>query len=154
MTLSRHIEAGVGTQCTIDLGGKTDMPAVNLPGKPLRVTGTVVNITDGRYTVTGPMFTGMQLSLGRTVVLDAGGVLILVSEKPQEPFDVGIFMHAGIDPAAKKFILIKSKQHFLAGFGTLAKHIAMVAGPGVCGSDFSQFNYTKLERPIYPLDAF
>ena len=147
------IEAGVGTKCTIDLGGKINMPAINLPGRPFRVTGTVLNITDGRYTVTGPMFTGMRLSLGRTVVLDVGGVLILVSEKPQEPFDVGIFTHAGIDPAAKKFILIKSKQHFLAGLGTLAKHIVMVAGPGVCGSDFSQFNYTKLERPIYPLDV-
>ncbi len=146
------IEAGAGATCTIDLGGKTDMPAINLPGKPLTVTGTVMNITDGRYTVTGPMFTGMQLSLGRTVVLDVGGVLILVSEKPQEPFDVGIFTHAGIDPASRKFILIKSKQHFMAGFATLAKHIVMVAGPGVCGSDFSQFNYTKLERPIYPLD--
>lgn len=148
------IKVDVGATCTIDLGGKTDMPAINLPGRPLRVIGKVVNITDGRYTVTGPMFTGMQLSLGRTVVLDVDGVLILVSEKPQEPFDMGIFTHAGIDPAAKKFILIKSKQHFLAGFGTLAKHIVMVAGPGVCGSDFSQFNYTRLERPIYPFDAF
>lgn len=147
------ISAGMGAQCTIDLGGKTDMPAVNLRGKPLRVTGTVVNITDGRYTVTGPMFTGMRLSLGRTAVLDTGGILILVSEKPQEPFDAGIFTHAGILPETKKFILIKSKQHFLAGFGSLAKHIVMVAGPGVCGSDFSQFNYTNLERPMFPLDA-
>lgn len=146
------ISAGMGAQCTIDLGGKTDMPAVNLRGKPLRLTGTVVNITDGSYTVTGPMFTGMRISLGRTVVLATGGVLILVSEKPQEPFDTGIFTHAGIQPETKKYILIKSKQHFLAGFGKLAKHIVMVAGPGVCGSDFSQFNYTKLERPIFPLD--
>src|SRR5690606_11950361 len=105
------IKAGVGAQCTIDLGGKTDMPAISLTGRPLTGTGKVVNITDGRYTVTGPMFTGMQLSLGRTVVLDVDGVLILVSEKPQEPFDVGIFTHAGIDPTAKKIILIKSKQH-------------------------------------------
>ena len=147
------IEAGEGAVCTLDLGGKTDMPAINLSAQPLRVTGTVVKITDGRYTVTGPMFTGMQLSLGRTVVLDTGKVLVVVSEKPQEPFDIGIFTHAGIDPASKKFILIKSKQHFMAGFATLAKHIVMVAGPGVCGSDFSQFNYTRLERPIYPLDA-
>lgn len=148
------ITAGVGSTCTIDLGGKTEVPAINLRSNPLRVTGTVINITDGCYTVTGPMFTGMRLSLGRTVVLDVAAVQIVVSEKPQEPFDVGIFTHAGIDPAAKKFILIKSKQHFLASFGNLAKHIVMVAGPGVCGSDFKKFNYTKLERPIYPLDPF
>lgn len=147
------VSAGIGAQCTLEIGGKTDMPAINLIGKPLPVTGTVVNITDGSYTVTGPMYTGMRLSLGRTAVLDIGGILIVVSEKPQEPFDVGIFTHAGIRPEQKKFILIKSKQHFRAGFEDLARHIVMVAGPGICGSDFSKFNYTNLKRPIFPFDG-
>lgn len=146
------ITAGIGTACDIDLGGKTDMPALGLAGVPLRVSGEVINITDGTYTVTGPMFTGMRLSLGRTVVFDTGNVLILISERPQEPFDVGIFTHAGIDPSTKKFVLIKSKQHFRAGFEAIARHIVMVAGPGVCGSDFFSFPYKNLKRPIFPLD--
>jgi microcystin degradation protein MlrC len=147
------IKAGVGAEVTIDLGGKTDMPALNLKGEPLTITGTVVTITDGNYTITGPMFTGMQLSLGRTAVLEVNGILIFVSERPQEPYDTGLFTHAGVDPAHKRYVLIKSRQHFRAGFGPLARHVVLVAGPGVCSSDYSLFPFKHLARPIYPLDA-
>ncbi|BDB27004.1 M81 family metallopeptidase [Cupriavidus sp. P-10] len=146
------IEAGVGKTVTVDVGGKTDMPALGLKGKPLRLTGQVRCITDGAYQVTGPMFTGMRLSLGRTAVLDVDGALVVVCEKPQEPFDTGVFTHAGIDLSRRKYVLIKSRQHFRAGFEPIAKDIVLVAGPGVCSSDYSQFPFRNLRRPIYPLD--
>ncbi|MGH8856609.1 MAG: M81 family metallopeptidase [Polaromonas sp.] len=150
--VAQMIQAGVGQQVTVAVGGKTDMPALNLKGQPLTLTGRVKCITDGSYQVTGPMFTGMQLSLGRTAVLDVEGTLVMVCEKPQEPFDTGLFTHAGIDLARKKYILIKSRQHFRAGFGPIARHIVLVAGPGVCSSDYSLFPFRNLRRPIYPLE--
>lgn len=148
------VAAGVGQTVTLDVGGKTDMPALGLKGTPLRLTGRVQCITDGNYQVTGPMFTGMKLSLGRTVVLDVGGTLVVVCEKPQEPFDSGVFTHAGIDLSRRKYILIKSRQHFRAGFEPIAKEIVLVAGPGVCSSDYSQFPFRNLRRPIYPLEPY
>jgi microcystin degradation protein MlrC len=152
VAVDQLIQAGVGAELTLDIGGKTDMPALGLKGEPLRVTGKVVKITDGTYTVTGPMFTGMRLSIGKTAIIDTGGVLIFVCEKPQEPYDTGLFTHAGVDPATKKYVLIKSRQHFRAGFEPLAKHIVLIAGPGVCSSDYSLFPFQHLARPIYPLD--
>ncbi len=146
------IRSGIGETVTIDLGGKTDMPELELKGQPLRITGKIVNITDGNFQITGPMFTGMWLSLGRTVVLESNGVTIFISEKPQEPYDVGVFTHAGIDPFSKKYVLIKSRQHFRAGFEKDAKHIVLIAGPGVCSSDYDIFPFRHLSRPIYPLD--
>ncbi|AQV98448.1 ABC transporter substrate-binding protein [Cupriavidus necator] len=147
------IAAGVGQSVTLDVGGKTDMPALDIKGRPLRLTGRVQCITDGNYQVTGPMFTGMKLSLGRTVVLDVAGTLVVICEKPQEPFDTGVFTHAGIDLSRRKYILIKSRQHFRAGFEPIASEIVLVAGPGVCSSDYSQFPFRNLRRPIYPLEA-
>jgi len=147
------VRAGEGAELTVDIGGKTDMPELQMKGRPLSVTGKVAKITDGTYTITGPMFTGMTLSLGRTVVLESAGVQIFVSERPQEPYDTGLFTHAGVDPAKKKYVLIKSRQHFRAGFGPLARHVVLVAGPGVCSSDYSLFPFKNLPRPIYPLDA-
>jgi len=146
------IQAGVGATLTIDLGGKTDMPELGLKGQPLQITGTISNITDGNFQITGPMFTGMWLSLGRTVVMESNGVTIFISEKPQEPYDVGVFTHAGIDPFSKKYVLIKSRQHFRAGFEKDARHIVLIAGPGVCSSDYGIFPFRHLSRPIYPLD--
>ena len=146
------IQAGVGAEVVLDIGGKTDVPALGIKGEPLNVKARVVKITDGNFTVTGPMCTGMQLSTGKTAVIEADGILIFVCEKPQEPYDTGVFTHAGVDPATKKYVLIKSRQHFRAGFEPLAKHIVLVAGPGVCSSDYSQFPFKHLSRPIYPLD--
>lgn len=146
-------EKRIGDEVTVDVGGKIDMPALQLTGKPLRLTGVIEKLTDGNYTITGPMFTGMTLSLGRTVVLRIGeSVRVFISERPQEPYDIGLFTHAGIDPAQVKYVLIKSRQHFRAGFGPFARHVVLVSGPGVCSSDYGLFPFEHLSRPIYPLD--
>jgi microcystin degradation protein MlrC len=150
--VGRMIDAGEGARITLTIGGRFDMPMLDLAGEPLQVTGTVKRITDGRFTITGPMMTGMTVDLGRTAVLDTGAIEILVSEGRSEPYDLGVFTHADIDPARKKFLLIKSRQHFRAGFEPIAAHIVMAAGPGVCASDIALFPYKKLRSPIYPID--
>ena len=152
-TVATLFEQGEGAKVTADVGGKTDMPALQLKGQPLRLSGVVERLTDGEYTVTGPMYTGMRLSLGRTAVLRVGTVRIFISERPQEPYDTGVFTHAGVDPAQSKYVLLKSRQHFRAGFEPFAKHIVLVSGPGVCSSDYSLFPFQHLPRPMYPLDA-
>lgn len=146
------IGAGVGATVELDIGGKVDMPALGLEGHPLRLSGKVTRITDGRFRVTGPMMTGIMIDLGRCAVLDTGPMRLLVCERRLETFDVGCFTHAGLDPSASRYVLIKSRQHFRAGFEPIAKHIVMVAGPGVCSSDYDAFPFQKLTRPIYPLD--
>ncbi len=151
-SVAQMLDAGVGAEVTLQLGGKTDSPAMDLAGRPISVSGTVRCITDGRFVVTGPMATGSRMNMGRTAVLRAGSVDIVISERRHEPFDTGCFTHAGIDPAAKRYVLIKSRQHFRAGFGPIAKHVVLVAGPGVCSSDYEAFGFKNLRRPIYPLD--
>ncbi|MYN11817.1 ABC transporter substrate-binding protein [Pusillimonas sp. TS35] len=152
-TVDALFRAGIGAQVTVQVGGRTDMPALGLKGRPLTLSGTVHTLTDGNYVVTGPMFTGMKLCLGRTAVLKVGSVLVFISERAQEPYDTGVFTHAGVDPAACKYVLLKSRQHFRAGFGPFARHVVLVSGPGVCSSDYSLFPFQHLARPIYPLDA-
>ena len=151
-SVAQMIAAGVGGQVNLMLGGKVDMPSIGLKGKPLKIAGKVHTITDGEFVVTGPMSTGSRVRMGRSAVLDTGTMLILVSEKRSEPFDLGIFRHAGIEPTAHKFVLIKSRQHFRAGFEPIAKHIVECQGQGVTAADFALFPFKNLKRPIYPLD--
>lgn len=146
------VEAGVGAEVTIQLGGKTNFPAIGVEGRPLELTGRVRRLTDGAFTVTGPMFTGSKVNIGRTAVLDTGTVEIVIAEERHEPFDTGCFTHAGIDPAKKHYILIKSRQHFRAGFEPIIKHVVMVSGPGITTSDYDLFPWKGVRRPIYPLD--
>jgi microcystin degradation protein MlrC len=148
------IEAGVGSTITLDVGGKIDMPAIGRTGEPLRLTGVVRAITDGEYTVTGPQFTGMRCYMGRTAVLDTGAAEIVVIERNQEPWDRGVFTSVGIDPTAKRFLLLKSRMYFRPVFLPIAKGHVFCDAPGVGTSDWTAFEYRKLRRPIYPLDDF
>jgi microcystin degradation protein MlrC len=147
------IEAGEGQKVRLALGGKTAMPSIGLAGKPLDVEGRVERVTDGAFTITGPMYTGIRTFLGRTAVLDTGRAKIVVTSRPHEPFDLGVFTHAGIDPRKQRYIMLKSRIHYRAGFKPIASHIVECAGEGVTNADLSVYDYRKLVRPIYPLDA-
>ncbi len=148
----RLVEAGTAAGVTLPLGGRIDMPQINLPGKPLSVTGKVTRITDGEFTVTGPMATGTRVRMGKTAVLDTGAMQIVVSEGRSEPFDTGVFTHCGIDPRRKKYVLIKSRQHFRAGFEPIARHIVLCDGDGVTSSNLEIFTYRNRRRPLYPFE--
>jgi microcystin degradation protein MlrC len=150
--MARILAAGTAASVTLPLGGKIDMPQINLPGKPLTVTGRVTRITDGEFVVTGPMATGTRVRMGRTAVLDTGAVQIVVSERRSEPFDLGVFTHCGIDPRRKRYVLIKSRQHFRAGFEPIARHIVLCDGDGCTSSDLTLFTYKNRRRPLYPFD--
>jgi microcystin degradation protein MlrC len=150
--VARIVSAGTAASVTLDLGGRIDMPQLNLKGRPLPVTGKVARITDGEFVVTGPMATGTRVRMGRTAVLDTGPMQIVISERRSEPFDLGVFTHAGIDPRRKHYALIKSRQHFRAGFEPIARHIVLCDGDGVTSSDLSLFDYRKRRRPLYPFE--
>lgn len=150
--VERLVGAGTAASITLPVGGRTDMPQLNLTGTPLTVTGRIARVTDGEFVVTGPMATGTRVRMGRTVVLDTGPVQLVVSERRSEPFDLGVFTHCGIDPRRKRYVLIKSRQHFRAGFERIARHIVLCDGDGVTSSDLRLFNYRRRRRPLYPFE--
>jgi len=150
--VDKMIACGEGNEITLTIGGKTSVSSIAQVGHSLSCTGTVRKITDGRFIIKGPMQTGLEVCLGRTAILDIGAAKIVLSEERWEPYDPGCFTHAGLDPESCRFILVKSRQHFRAGFEPIASHIVLAAGPGVCSSDYAQFDFKRLVKPIFPLD--
>ena len=151
--VAQCIAAGVGTKITLKVGGKMDMPSINLKGEPLLLSGVVRAITDGEYTITGPQLTGVRSYMGRTVVLDTGAAEIVICERSQEPWDLGVFTSVGIDPRRKKYLVLKSRMYFRPVFLPIAKAAIECNGVGVTSSDWKLFPYKEIRRPIYPIDA-
>ncbi len=147
------IAAGVGSKITIKLGGKTDMPQIGRKGEPLEVTGKIRVISDGEFIVRGPMYTGVRTFMGPTAVLDTGDIEFVVISRNHEPWDLGVFRSVGIEPTAKKFLLLKSRIHYRAGFLPIARHIVECSGVGVTSSDNDLFTFKEVRRPIFPLDT-
>jgi len=116
------------------------------------VSGRVAAITDGEIVFTGPMYTGVRSHLGRTAVLDTGRARIVVTERHHEPFDLVIFRHCGIEPTKARYLMLKSRIHYRAGFKAIASHIVECQGEGVTNADLGVYRYERLRRPIFPLD--
>jgi microcystin degradation protein MlrC len=148
----RMQEAGPGATLALDLGGRTEMTSVGARAEPLRLTGKVRSLSDGEWIVRGPMYTGAKVTTGPTAVLEAEGLRIVVTSLHHEPWDAGIFTNNGIDPRHCRYLLLKSRIHYRAGFAPLAKATITLDGVGVTTSDNSVLRYERLERPIFPLD--
>jgi microcystin degradation protein MlrC len=148
--------AGIGATVTLDLGGKSDMPSIGHRAEPLRLTGKVKRLSDGEWIVRGPMYTGSKVTSGPTAVFETGPegarMQIVVTSLHHEPWDAGIFTHIGIDPQHCKYVLLKSRIHYRAGFEQFAKMTVTLDGIGVTTSDNRLLKFTRLKRPIYPLD--
>jgi microcystin degradation protein MlrC len=151
--VAEAFEKGVGGDLTTALGGKTD----ELHGFPIPVIANVQLLSEGRFVYEGPMNGGAEDTLGRTAVLACqgrhGGVVeVIVCEQRVQPYDAAIFRSQGIEPASKKILVVKSMVHFRAGIGPLARRIIEVDTPGLTSMNLTRFSYTKLKRPLWPLD--
>jgi len=152
MAVEQMAEVGVGNRLLVRLGGKLDMPSIGVRGEPVEIAGRVRALTDGDYVVTTAMGRGTLESMGKTAVLDTGKVQIVVCSRNSEPFDLGCFRSVGIEPTRKKYLILKSRIHYRAGFREIARHELACDGVGVTSSDNSLFEFKKVRRPIFPLD--
>lgn len=143
------IEAGVGNTVALNVGGKT----IPLHGDPVPLTGYVKTISDGNFVHKGPMARGVRSSLGRTTVVQVGGVEIILTERRFQPLDAEVLRSVGIEPRDRKLIALKSAVHFRADYTPIAHEILEADTPGVHSADLFSYDYQKVRRPIYPLDT-
>lgn len=147
------VAAGVGERVAVDLGGKTD----DLHGEPIRdLDGYVAAITDGEFVNTGPMATGTENHLGRTVRLECGtgdGIAVVVTENRLQPLDAEIWRHVGVQPERLAVLAVKSTNHYRADYEPMASHVLPVDSPGLSAMNPARYDYDRIRRPQFPLDA-
>jgi len=146
--VSKAIQAGVGSQVTLKVGGKTD----KFHGDPLEIIGYVRLISDGVFRNRGPMATGAEMRMGRTVVFDSRGIEVILTELRMQPMDLQLYRSVGIEPSEKQIIAVKSSVHYRAAHTPIAKKIIEVDTPGITGPDLKRYPFKKVRRPIFPLD--
>jgi len=150
--VAQAVEAGVGATITLSIGAKLPMPQLPVASAPLTVTGVVQTISSGAFRLKGGLTPGLQIYMGRTVVLDTGKVQIVLLSRHIEPTAQEMLQVLGIDPSRKKYIAIKSRVHWRADLGKIAREIVECAGVGVCTSDYGQLTFHKVRTPVFPLN--
>ncbi len=150
--VSQMEHAGVGNEVTVQLGGKLPMPALAEQSHPLELTGRVKLLSEGKFKAQVPMSRGLVMNMGKAGVLAVGNVDIVVLSRHIEPYDPECLRSLGIEPTARRYVMLKSRIHYRVGYRDIAKEIVECAGRGVCTSDYSEVEFRNVRRPIYPLD--
>jgi len=142
------VEAGAGATVSLAVGGKVDPGH----GAPVAVTGRVRTLSDGRFVYRGPMLRGVEGRLGPTAVLEVNDVKIILVSHRRQALDPEMIRFVGIDPLAEKILAVKSSIHYRAAFEPVARAILEVDAPGLSSSNLGRFPFTRVRRPIFPLD--
>jgi len=139
------IEAGVGNTISVILGGKIDKRFSH----PIKVTARVKTISDGVFKCEGPLMRGVEFHMGRTVVLVAGKVYIVVMERPTFLWDPGLYRSVGLEPKNAKIVVVKSP---VAAYADIAEKMIFVDTLGASSPHFTKLPFEHVTRPLYPFD--
>src|SRR3954452_8499531 len=90
--------------------------------------------------------------MGRSAVLRAGGVRIVVTSRSGPHFAPELFRAAGFDPFAAAVLIAKSPCGFRAAYQGRAREILVANAPGCAPPDFWNYPYHNIQRPLWPFD--
>jgi microcystin degradation protein MlrC len=138
------LAAGEGARIELRFGGKAGPDG----GAPI----------DARVEVRRAVHEGWQsfgqsrVTLGPAAVVrvEATEVDVILNTNRTQTFEPDIFTNLGIDIAAKDMLLVKSTNHFFAGFAPVAAEIIYVDAGAPYPSNPRVTDYRKMTRPIWP----
>jgi microcystin degradation protein MlrC len=123
--------------------------------KPFAAEATVQALSDGKVVGRRGIFAQTAIDLGPTAALRIGGILVVVVSRRAQCADPVFLEHLGLDIGAARVLVVKSRGHFRGGFDEFfsAPRIVEVDVPGLTSPVLDRFAWTKLPRPVLPLDA-
>ena len=136
--------AGEGAEIALRFGGKCCLEA----GEPIDARVRVMNVAKDGW----QSFRESRVTLGPAAVvrLDGTEIDVILNTNRTQTFEPDVFTNLGVDPLGKEILLIKSTNHFYAGFAPIAAEILYVAAPSSYPVNPRLTAYSNLTRPVWP----
>ncbi|MEZ5857459.1 MAG: MlrC C-terminal domain-containing protein [Geminicoccaceae bacterium] len=115
---------------------------------PLPVEVRVAMLGEGRWR---HEVNGLMANAGRTAVLEADNITLIVISRPVHLMDRGVFLAHGHDPRDFDLIVIKSPGAY-SRFFTFAEENFVVDVPGATSANLPLLGHKVCARPMFPLD--
>ncbi|MGF7160519.1 microcystin degradation protein MlrC [Rhodoligotrophos appendicifer] len=142
MAVKFCFDAGRGARFQLRLGGKCGAAS----GMPLDLNVIVRGLEEKPV----QHFGRSPNSLGPSAWIEAEGIDIIVTSLRTQVFNPDGFQALGLDITSRKIVVVKSTQHFHAGFAPVSAKIIYAATPGALDSNFATIPYTKLNNVFWP----
>jgi microcystin degradation protein MlrC len=146
MAVRLGFEVGEGAELDLRLGGKLGP----MSGPALDVRARVIGLKRDALT---KGFGNSHAAVGDMAAFDVNGIAVVCNTLRAQCKSVDAFTNVGVDPAARKVVVVKSMQHFHAEYAPVASEILYVAVPGAVAPDFLKMPYKKASRAQWPFVA-
>jgi len=122
--------------------------------EPYSAPATVAALTDGLCVGRRGIYAGLRLELGLCAALQIGGITVVVISHRVQCADPVFFEMMGLDIGSARSVVVKSRGHFRGGFDEFfgSEQIVEVDLPGLTSPMLNRFTWTRLPRPVIPLD--
>ena len=142
-----------GTEVEVKLGGRGSRFDLG----PVGLKVSKVSSSNGDFTLEDHQshlasMNGIHIRMGPCVVLRHEQLQILVTSRRTPPFDLGQLRGQGIVPEEQWAIAVKAAVAHRRAYDPIARRSFDVETPGPCAGDPRAFDYTRLKRPVFPLD--
>ncbi|WP_376096762.1 M81 family metallopeptidase [Roseomonas sp. CCTCC AB2023176] len=138
------LEAGIGATFDLRIGGKCGVAS----GDPVDLRVTVRGL-DAHHTQGG--LSGGRAEMGPSAYVEADGIHIILNSIRQQTFRPDAFTGLGCSLSDKRLVVVKSTQHFYAGFAPVAREVRYCATPnGAITPDYENIPFTKKTTPYWP----
>jgi microcystin degradation protein MlrC len=144
----------IGQKMTLPIGGKSsplDPGPVTLEVELISRSDGVFELEDHNSHLVGSL--GKIIDMGPSAVVRHRGLTILLSSRKLCPFDLGQWRSQGINPEDLSIVGIKAAVGHRVAWEPIASGSFTVNTSGPCTSDITRLPYTRLRRPIFPLDS-
>jgi microcystin degradation protein MlrC len=141
------VQAGVGQTVNLTVGGKVD----RFHGEPIAISGRVRTIHDGVFTASTRYNAG-TVRRGTTAVVDCDGIEVILTSRAVLVFEPNHFRSLGIEPTQRKILVCKAEMQHRPGMADIARTFIDADTPGLATQDLRRLPYTKVRRPVFPLD--
>ena len=136
--------AGVGTTMPLRFGGK----AAAGSGLPIDAEVTVIGLCrNGEQS-----FGTAKKSFGDGAGIRVGGIEVSLIGARTQALGTEIFSLVGIELATKRYVGVKSTNHFHAAFSPIAAEVLYCDGRGPSPLDPRAYPFRKIKRPLWPHD--
>jgi microcystin degradation protein MlrC len=141
-------QLGIGQTWSGSLGGVRD----NRFGTSINTTATIEHLFNAGFILNGHLGKNLPIDMGRSAVLRIGQIRVVVTSRSGPHFAPELFRSAGFDPFAASVVVAKSPCGFRAVYADRAAAIFSVRAPGCAPSDFWNYPYQQIDRPLWPWD--
>jgi microcystin degradation protein MlrC len=150
-SVAQCVAAGVGTEVSLQAGGKSDREQ----GQPVAVNGRVRTLSDGVYVETEVRHGGWgRYDQGITAVVETPDRhTIVLTSRRMAPMSLQQVISLGIRPERKDILIVKGVVAPRAAYEPVAGEVVLVDTPGVTSDDPRRFTYARRRRPLFPLEA-